>query len=124
MFCNFSLTKAIDIYQAEMQEWWGHHESRLPNLDEREKERVEDITGRIPLLLRALLKLGERKDTGSTNLTAPIFKDVEFLNSAELNAVSTQVTKYFIDTKNSFSVFKWGLQVLTFYSLCLSITFI
>ncbi|KAF8333265.1 hypothetical protein F5887DRAFT_994782 [Amanita rubescens] len=42
--------------KAEMKQWWVHHEGKLPIFErESDKGRVEDLTGRIPLLLRPLL---------------------------------------------------------------------
>lgn len=39
-----------------MKQWWGHHEGKLPVFEpESDKDRVEDLTGRIPLLLQPLL---------------------------------------------------------------------
>jgi hypothetical protein len=65
-----------------MQKWWMLHEKDLPKVDESEKEYIEDVTGRIPLLLRVLLRLGRQN-----------FEDVksEFLKSPELSKVPLQV---------------------------------
>ena len=73
-----------------MQEWWKHHESRLPIVDENEKIYIEDITGRSPLLLRALLGQNGKQ-----------FKDIkhEFLESESLKFVPTQVEKFVRDKK-------------------------
>jgi hypothetical protein len=38
-----------------MKQWWIHHKERVPIFGGDDKARVEDLTGRIPLLLRPLL---------------------------------------------------------------------
>jgi hypothetical protein len=39
-----------------MKQWWHHHESELPIFEDEEDMAVlEELTGRIPLLLRPLL---------------------------------------------------------------------
>jgi len=40
-----------------MEQWWIHHQEKIPIFDEGDKDRVEDLTGRIPLFLRPLLQL-------------------------------------------------------------------
>jgi len=64
-----------------MQIWWMNYKGDLPELNEGEKKYIEDITGRIPLLLRALPRIKCKN-----------FKDIEekFPNSPEL----LQVIKY------------------------------
>jgi hypothetical protein len=40
-----------------MEQWWVHHQTKVPSFKHKaDKDRVEDLTGRIPLLLRALLE--------------------------------------------------------------------
>jgi hypothetical protein len=40
-----------------MEQWWVHHQGKLPNFKYKSnKDRVEDLTGCIPLLLRPLLE--------------------------------------------------------------------
>src|SRR2546425_3899819 len=45
-----------------MKQWWTHHSSLLPNppLDEDQRQLVESLTGRIPLLLRALFEFRQQ----------------------------------------------------------------
>jgi hypothetical protein len=44
--------------QGEMKQWWHHHQDKVPLFSGDDKARVEDLTGRIPLLLRPLLQWG------------------------------------------------------------------
>jgi hypothetical protein len=46
--------------QDEMKQWWIHHRGKVPIFEDDEKARVEDLTGRIPLLLRPLLDFAEK----------------------------------------------------------------
>lgn len=46
--------------EDEMQQWWIHHEKRVPIFGAEDKARVEDLTGRIPLLLRPLLHFANK----------------------------------------------------------------
>lgn len=39
-----------------MEEWWKKHDSDLPTMNNLQKNQVEDITGKIPLFLNALLE--------------------------------------------------------------------
>ena len=39
-----------------MNQWWIHHKKNVPIFKDDDKARVEDLTGRIPLLLRPLLQ--------------------------------------------------------------------
>jgi len=40
-----------------MEYWWDHHKDKLPIFEHKsDKDRVEDLTGCIPLLLRPLLE--------------------------------------------------------------------
>jgi len=42
-----------------MKEWWRHHQTKIPVFQhQHEKDKVEDLTGCIPLLLRSLLAYG------------------------------------------------------------------
>jgi hypothetical protein len=43
-----------------MKQWWTNHEKKTPILADDDKARVEDFTGRIPLLLRPLLHFAEK----------------------------------------------------------------
>jgi len=39
-----------------MKWWWFHHKAKAPIVKDDDKARVEDLTGRIPLLVRPLLE--------------------------------------------------------------------
>ena len=40
-----------------MEQWWVHHRDKLPIFEHKSnKDRVEDLTGRIPLLLQPLFE--------------------------------------------------------------------
>lgn len=43
-----------------MKQWWINQEKKVPILGDDEKAGVEDLTGRIPLLLRPLLHFAEK----------------------------------------------------------------
>lgn len=43
-----------------MKQWWIHHEKKVPIFKADDKARVEDLTGRIPLLLCPLLDFAEK----------------------------------------------------------------
>ncbi|CAG8646276.1 13052_t:CDS:2, partial [Acaulospora morrowiae] len=52
--------KKIELYggfdKEEMEEWWEKHNSVLPTMNNQQKDRIEDITGNIPLFLNVLLE--------------------------------------------------------------------
>ncbi|CAG8699468.1 3244_t:CDS:2, partial [Acaulospora morrowiae] len=52
--------KKIELYggfdKEEMEEWWKKHNSVLPTMNNQQKDRIEDITGNIPLFLNVLLE--------------------------------------------------------------------
>jgi hypothetical protein len=51
------LISIASVSQLEMKQWWVHHEGKLPIFEgEFNKDRVEDLTGCIPLLLQPLLE--------------------------------------------------------------------
>lgn len=52
------------INQLEMNIWWTRHDSHFEHLSESDKLLIEDLTGRIPLLLGPFLYHG----AGLTNL--------------------------------------------------------
>jgi len=81
-----------------MQKWWMLYKDRLPNVNDSEKEYIEDITGRTPLLLCALLKLGGQD-----------FKDVKskFLASPELEKVPIQVEKHALQMRTILDNYNW-----------------
>jgi hypothetical protein len=39
-----------------MECWWTHHAVRFEDFSTMEKQRIEDLTGRIPLLLHPILQ--------------------------------------------------------------------
>jgi hypothetical protein len=43
-----------------MKQWWCHHRGKVPIFEDDDKARVEDLTGRIPLLLRPLLNFAKK----------------------------------------------------------------
>lgn len=46
--------------QEEMRCWWNHHKANLPTLSNENRLEVELMTGRLPLLLQALLHFAGR----------------------------------------------------------------
>jgi len=82
-----------DLYgiQEEMKWWWAHHEGNLPTLDEFGTVKIEDLTGRIPLLLRPLLQFSQQD-----------FDEVEndFLTSPEIDTVRTNIIKFAEDRRS------------------------
>ena len=45
-----------------MKQWWHHYEDKLPKFENvEERVEVEELTGRIPLLLRPLLRFCQQK---------------------------------------------------------------
>jgi hypothetical protein len=70
-----------------MQQWWLHYQNQgsLPKLTDDEKKDVEDLTGCIPLLLRAILGYSGKN-----------FKDVEseFLSNKELSDATEQLKSF------------------------------
>jgi hypothetical protein len=74
------------LYQNEMKHWWSHYKERVPKFESCvERERVEYLTGRIPLLLRPLLKFNGKD-----------FSDVEdsFLEQPEIMAIEKNIVAY------------------------------
>jgi hypothetical protein len=71
--------------QEEMKAWWHHHDATIPKFETDDKIRVEDLTGRIPLLLRPLFKYG-----GKT------FCDVEaaIWEEPEITAVRNNISNF------------------------------
>ena len=52
---------SILVIQYEMAQWWIHHDKDVPIFRDKEKARVEDLTGCIPLLLRPLLQFSGKQ---------------------------------------------------------------
>jgi hypothetical protein len=71
-----------------MEKWYIHYSSKLPTLSDQERQIVEYLTGRVPLLLRGLF--GIKK-----------FNEEEFLRLPDLVKVDLDVSDFFearIDT--------------------------
>jgi hypothetical protein len=69
-----------------MEQWWHHHEDMLPKFEnDEERVEVEELTGRIPLLLRPLLRFCQQK-----------YRAVEgdFWASPELAAVRRNIEQF------------------------------
>jgi hypothetical protein len=69
-----------------MKQWWHHHSSKLPEFRSDDyKMKVEDLTGRIPLLLYPLLKWGGHD-----------FSDIEdqFWADSDLRAVESNIAAF------------------------------
>jgi hypothetical protein len=69
-----------------MEQWWHHHMDKLPKFEnDEERVEVEELTGRIPLLLRPLLRFGQRK-----------YRAVErrFLSCPEIDAVRKNIMEF------------------------------
>lgn len=81
-----------------MQQWWKHYQGVLPTLTDGDRKEVEDITGCIPLLLRALLRYPGRD-----------FKSVEsnFLSEVELQNVIDQVQNFTDEKKFVMNSMEW-----------------
>jgi hypothetical protein len=67
--------------------WWKNYELLLPTLSDDDKDRIEDLTGGIPLLLRGLLN---PKHHGKT------YDEIEeeFLASVDIQNVHARVTEF------------------------------
>lgn len=75
-----------------MEQWWIHHQGKVPIFEDGDKAKVEDLTGRIPLLLRPLLDFAEKP-----------FHDIEqkFWMHRDLAAVGVNVTLFADDIKQN-----------------------
>ena len=65
-----------------MEKWYIHYSPELPRLSDQERQIVEYLTGRVPLLLRGLL--GIKK-----------FNEEEFLRLPDLVKVDVDVSDFF-----------------------------
>jgi hypothetical protein len=74
-----------------MKQWWNYHQGELPTLDSLGTVGIEDLTGRIPLLLRPLLRFSQQD-----------FHTVEndFWTSPEIGAVGENILKFAEDRYN------------------------
>ena len=68
-----------------MNQWWIHHEKKVPIFEADDKAEVEDLTGRIPLLLRPLLQFSGKP-----------FHEIEqgFLTHKHLVAVRENIVQF------------------------------
>jgi len=68
-----------------MKHWWIHHKENLPILKGNDKAELEDLTGRIPLLLRPLLEFAKKP-----------FRDIQqsFLMHQDLVIVGKNIRKF------------------------------
>ena len=67
-----------------MTKWWDRNQTHLPALDHDTRTWVEDITGCIPIYLRALLEFKGEK-----------FDKENFLRCPELAGVVTNITLFY-----------------------------
>jgi len=76
-----------------MLEWWKQNEKIFPELDDQEKEELQDITGCVPLLLRGLLDM----DSQSTD-----FKGIksQLLQSKEIRNIHCKLNNFHSKMKN------------------------
>ena len=75
-----------------MKQWWCHHRGKVPIFEHDDKARVEDLTGRIPLLLRPLLnfakkpfhdierEFGEHRDLATVGVNVRVFAAYIYAN--------------------------------------------
>jgi hypothetical protein len=58
----FSCFKSVSFSQNEMKQWWIHHKDEVPSFQYKaDQERVEDLTGCVPLLLQPFLAWNGRE---------------------------------------------------------------
>ncbi|KAM6502225.1 hypothetical protein JOM56_002202 [Amanita muscaria] len=68
--------------KEETDQWFIYHDHQIPQLSAEQRQRVEYITGRIPLLLRCLLNINN-------------FVELEFRDIVDLRNVTVDVEKFF-----------------------------
>jgi len=81
-----------------MQAWWMIYKDDLPELNEDEKKTIENITGCVPLLLRALLGL-KGKDFAAILET--------LLDYPKLGEVTFQVEKFVKGKEAALTEVEW-----------------
>jgi len=64
--------------------WYIHYSSKLPTLSDQERQIIEYLTGRIPLLLRVLFSIEK-------------FNEEEFLRFSDLVKVNWDVSTFFME---------------------------
>jgi hypothetical protein len=88
-----------------MEEWWNKNDPNLPEMDKQQIEQIEDITGKIPLFLKFLLKSGHKN-----------FKDaLEHLNQKLNSIIKFPVTEFSEHILSKGNQHNWDLYV--FFSL-------
>jgi hypothetical protein len=117
-----------------MKAWWDYYKNELPTISEEEKKYVEDMTGCIPLLLRALrkhkkpqaLKVVSDLEVASEEVASD-FKEVasDFKESDEIVAVLSQVEKFISNVKLNATEEQWNWWVFFFFivSLIINVSF-
>jgi len=90
---------------AEMEQWWKHYSSSLPSprLEEEQRLLVESLTGRIPLLLRALFQFEGKP-----------FNEHQFLASTEIAKVWDDIHSFYQRLKEGPS---WSAQAELYYEI-------
>jgi len=66
----------------ETDQWFTHHGRKIPQLSAKQRQRVEYLTGCIPLLLRCLFNVNK-------------FVELEFRNLSELRNVNLDIGIFF-----------------------------
>jgi len=77
----------IYIPKEETNQWFNHHNHKLPQLTTNERQIVEYLTGRIPLLLRCLFDIQH-------------FDESKFMNFPDLIKVNDDISKFFRTRKS------------------------
>jgi hypothetical protein len=67
-----------------MNLWFDHYADKIPALISLDRKFVECVTGRIPLLLRALFYFQDKP-----------FNRLEFMKCEDISQVQTDVTEFF-----------------------------
>ena len=67
-----------------MTAWWERNERKVPKLDESNRVWVEELTGRIPLLLKPLFRFENQE-----------FDEQKFLCSPELEMVNDNISSFY-----------------------------
>jgi hypothetical protein len=94
-----------------MDKWYTHFSYKLPTLSDQERQFVEYITGRIPLLLRPLFKIKK-------------FDEATFLRSPDLLKVNADVINFFMAQEKALKGCMRVEYVLSPPVRCLSSTFL
>ena len=73
-----------------MSAWWERNERKVPKLDESNRAWVEELTGRIPLLLKPLSRFVNQE-----------FDEQKFLSLPELQTVKKNITSFYRQLKRT-----------------------